>query len=171
MSDTPTPAESSGGTPVATDDFLAIQRLVHRYVDAVVHRDGVRWGDTWADDATWDLGRGRLVEGRAAIVDLWYRAMAGMHAVVQVVHSGEVLRGDSDDTATGRWYINEWFRRADGTNGMLLAHYDDRYVRVDGEWRFARRFLQSHYSGAADLTADFTNHHDALVARGVPSDV
>jgi hypothetical protein len=64
MSDTPTPAEQSGGTPVATDDFLAIQRLVHRYVDAVVHRDGVRWGDTWADDATWDLGRGRLVEGQ-----------------------------------------------------------------------------------------------------------
>ena len=36
MSDTPSPAEPSGGTPVATDDFLAIQRLVHRYVDAVV---------------------------------------------------------------------------------------------------------------------------------------
>ncbi|MFN8021014.1 MAG: nuclear transport factor 2 family protein [Acidimicrobiales bacterium] len=156
---------------VDTDDHLAIQRLVHRYVDAVIHRDGVQWASTWADEATWDLGRGRLVHGKPAIVALWYQAMAGMHAVVQVAHTGDVRYGDSTDTAAGRWYINEWFRRGDGANGMLLAHYDDEYVRVDGEWRFSRRYLQSHYSGPADLSAEFTNHHAALVERGVPSDV
>lgn len=169
-------ASTPAREPVSTDDYYAIQRLLHRYVDAVIHRDGVLWGSTWADDATWDLGRGRLVEGRQAIVDLWYKAMAGMHAVVQVVHSGDVRYGDAAhpdalDRASGRWYINEWFRRADGTNSVLLAHYDDDYVKVDGEWLFSRRFLQSHYSGPPDLSADFTNHHDALVARGIASDV
>ncbi len=166
----------TAATPVSADDFHAIQRLLHRYVDAVIHRDGVLWGSTWADDATWDLGRGRLVEGKQAIVDLWYQAMATMHAVVQVVHSGDVRYGDAAhpadvDRASGRWYINEWFRRADGSNHVLLAHYDDDYVRVDGEWLFSRRFLQSHYSGPPDLSAPFTNHHEALVARGVASDV
>jgi SnoaL-like domain len=156
---------------VTTDDHLAIERLLHRYVDAVIHRDGVKWSSCWAEHATWDLGRNRLVEGKAAIVDLWYSAMKNMHAVVQVVHSGEVHYGTGTDTAAGRWYINEWFRRADGTNGMLLAHYDDEYVRVDGEWLFSRRFLQSHYSGPPDLSADFTNNHEVLVARGVASDV
>jgi hypothetical protein len=169
-------AATPASVPLSADDLHAIQRLVHRYVDAVIHRDGVLWGSTWAADATWDLGRNRLVEGREAIVNLWYTAMGSMHAVVQVVHSGDVRYGDAahpdaTDRASGRWYINEWFRRADGTNGMLLAHYDDDYVQVDGEWLFSRRFLQSHYSGPPDLSADFTNHHDALVARGVRSDV
>lgn len=158
-------------TPIGTGDFVAIQRLIHRYADAVVHRDGAQWGSCWADDASWDLGAGRLVEGRPAIVALWYKAMAGFASVVQLVHNGEVFAGARPDEATGRWYIDERYRRADGTNGVLLAHYDDAYIRVDGRWLFARRFLQPHYSGAADLTDAFTNTREALAGRGVPADV
>ena len=76
---------------ITADEFVGIQRLVHRYADAVVHRDPDRWAATWADDAVWDLGRGRRVEGRTAIVDLWRSAMAGMHAVVQTVDNGDAL--------------------------------------------------------------------------------
>jgi ketosteroid isomerase-like protein len=159
------------GGPLGPADFQAIERLVHRYIDAVIHRDGVQWSSTWAEDAVWDLGRGRLVNGREAIAKLWYGAMAGMHAVYQAAHSSDVRYGDSVDHAAGRCYINEWFRRADGTNSILLAHYDDEYVRVDGEWLFSRRLLVVHYSGAPDLSAEFFNRHDALVARGIPSDV
>ncbi|MEX1104618.1 MAG: nuclear transport factor 2 family protein, partial [Ilumatobacteraceae bacterium] len=75
------------------------------------------------------------------------------------------------DTAKGRWYINEWFRRSDMSNNVLLAHYDDEYVKVDGEWLFSRRFLQAHYTGPADMSAEFKNNHDALVERGIASDV
>lgn len=158
-------------TPIGTDDFVAIQRLLHRYADAVVHRNGEQWAGCWAEDATWDLGRGRLVEGREAIVELWYGAMTTMAAVVQMVHNGEVHAGEHADVATGRWYIDERFRRADGTNDILLAHYDDAYVRLDGQWRFSRRFLQPHYMGPPDLTAEFLNGRDTLVARGVTADV
>jgi hypothetical protein len=157
--------------PLNADDFYAIERLQHRYVDAVIHRNGVQWATTWAEDATWDLGGGRLVSGKPAIVDLWYKAMAGMHAVFQAVHSGDVRYGATPDTAAGRWYINEWFRRADMTSNVLLAHYDDEYVKIDGEWYFSRRFLQAHYTGPADMSAEFKNHKDALVERGIPSDV
>lgn len=158
--------------PVGTDDYVAVQRLIHRYADAVVHRDGAQWASCWADHATWDLGRGRLVEGREAIVALWYAAMEGMAAVVQMVHNGEVWRGEDDDHTTGRWYIDERFRRADGTNSILLAHYDDAYVRsADGGWQFSRRFLQPHYMGPPELTADFANTKGALVERGVAADV
>lgn len=158
--------------PVGTGDYVAVQRLIHRYADAVVHRDGAQWASCWADDATWDLGRGRLVEGREAIVALWYAAMEGMAAVVQMVHNGEVWRGDDDDHATGRWYIDERFRRADGTNSILLAHYDDGYVRsADNGWLFSRRFLQPHYMGTPELTAEFTNTRGALVERDVAADV
>jgi hypothetical protein len=157
--------------PVTADDFHLIQRLQHRYVDAVIHRNGADWSSCWSIDATWDLGRGRLVHGRAAIAELWYSAMGGMHAVFQVVHTGDVRYGADADHAAGRWYINEWFRRADGSNNVLLAHYDDEYVRVDGEWLFSRRLLQPHYSGPPDLSAPFANNHASLIERGVASDV
>lgn len=158
-------------TPIGTDDFVAIQRLVHRYADAVVHRDGAQWGSCWAGDASWDLGAGRLVEGRDAIVALWYKAMGGFASVVQLVHNGDVFARAGPDEATGRWFIDERYRRADGTNGVLLAHYDDAYIRADGRWLFARRFLQPHYSGAPDLTDAFTNTRDALAGRGGAADV
>jgi len=157
--------------PVPTDDFVAIQRLVNRYADAVVHRSAERWGSCWTDDAVWDLGGGRLVEGKEAIVKLWFGAMTGFAAVVQTVNNGDAWVGASRDEATGRWAITERFRRSDGQSGSLMAHYDDTYRRVDGRWLFARRFLQVHYGGPADLSGDFTNHRQALVERGLIADV
>lgn len=147
------------------DDLLALQRLVHRYSDAVVHRDVDQWASCWASDAEWDLGRGRKVSGRNDIVDLWTKAMGGFTAVVQMVHNGDCRIGSNADEAIGRWYIDERFQRADGETGMLLAHYEDRYVRSDGEWLFASRFLEVHYRGAADLSGQFLTTAEALEAR------
>lgn len=170
--ETSTTSSTSANTPVGTDDYVAIQRLIHRYADAVVNRNGVQWSSCWADDADWDLGGGRMVEGKEAIVALWYSAMKGMASVVQLVHNGEVFADPADpDQASGRWYIDERYRRADGVVGTLLAHYDDQYVRVGGTWLFARRFLQAHYNGPPDLSDTFNNDLDALVARGVAADV
>jgi hypothetical protein len=147
-------------------DELAIRRLVHRYADAVVRRDAAAWASCWADQSSWDLGRGRSVEGKEQITSLWRQAMGGMAAVVQMVHNGAADAADEPGRATGRWYIDERFRRADGSNGILLAHYDDEYVREGGEWRFASRALVPHYSGPTDLSADFLNTREALEAAG-----
>jgi len=168
MTNTATTAPS----PINTDDYVAIQRLIHRYADAVVHRNGTQWASCWAEDAEWDLGGGRLVHGKPAITELWYKSMKGFASVVQLVHNGEVFSDPSDpDRATGRWYIDERYRRSDGTTGALLAHYDDAFVRVDGSWLFARRFLEVHYGGPVDISGDFNNNREKLVARGVAADV
>ena len=152
--------------PLEVADHIAVQRLVHRYADAVVHRDAAQWGRCWAEEAKWDLGRGRQVEGRAAIVELWQSAMAGMAAVVQNVVNGDAwLAADAGDRAHGRWYINERFRRANGVAAILLAHYDDDYVRSADGWLFTNRVLRVHYMGAPDLSAEFTNTEAALGAR------
>jgi len=155
--------------PVA--DYVEIQRLVHRYADAVVRRDGVEWSTCWADDASWDLGGGRALEGRETIVKVWYAAMGSMEAVVQQVHSGEVWVGTDADHATGRWSITERFRTAGGESALLLASYDDEYRRVDGRWSFSRRFLDVHYRGPVDLSADFLNTKAALEDAGHEPDV
>jgi ketosteroid isomerase-like protein len=154
-----------------TDD-LAIRRLVHRYADAVIHRDAAAWASCWAEQSSWDLGRGRNVESKEEIIALWRQAMGGMASVVQMAHNSAADATEDPDRATGRCYIDERYRRADGTNGILLAHYDDEYVReADGEWRFARRALVAHYSGAPDLSSEFNNTRAALEAAGVNVEV
>ena len=84
-----------------------IEDLVHRYADAVVHRDEERWAATWAEDAVWELGRGNRVEGREAIAALWNSAMDGFAAVVQNVVNGTYELDDEAGTGTGRWYVIE----------------------------------------------------------------
>ena len=152
------------------DDVVAIQALVHRYADAVVHRDSSQWGRCWADDARWNLGGGRAVEGRPAIVELWLSAMKDFSAVVQTVQNGAAWPA-GDGRARGRWYISERYCRADGTRGILLAHYDDEYARRNEGWLFASRALQIHYTGAPDLSGEFASTAQALRARGVTADV
>ena len=132
-----------------------IDDLLHAYADAVVRRDPEQWISTWASDAVWELGKGRNVTGADAILDLWNSAMDGFKAVVQnVVNRTAEL---ADGAGTGRCYIIEHWWRADDSRGILLAHYDDRYVRVDGGWRFASRELVVHYGGPPDLSAPFLN--------------
>ncbi len=133
----------------------SIEDLVHTYADAVVRRDPDQWSSTWAPDATWELGKGRRVEGREAILALWNSAMDGFKAVVQNVANGTAdLDGDA---GTGRWYIHEHWWRTDDSRGILLAYYDDTYRRVDGSWLFSSRELVVQYSGAPDLSGTFLN--------------
>jgi hypothetical protein len=133
----------------------SIEHLVHRYSDAVVHRDVEQWSSTWAEDAIWDLGRGRRVEGRDSIVELWFGAMDRFQAVVQTVLNGSVELDETAGTGSGRWYVHELMRRADGTNDLMVGHYDDLYVQVGNEWLFAARELTPHYQGPPDLTGTF----------------
>ena len=132
-----------------------IEDLVHRYSDAVVHRDAQQWASTWAPDGVWDLGGGRRVEGRDAIVEQWHESMARYPVVVQTVLNGAVELDEDAGTGSGRWYLQEIERRIDGEALVMAAQYDDTYVRVDGAWRFASRRLSIHYRGPADLTGTF----------------
>ena len=134
-----------------------IEDLVHFYADAVVRRDGEQWAATWDEDAVWELGKGRRVEGREAIFALWNSAMDGFNAVVQNVVNGTADLDESAGTGTGRWYIFEHWRRANDDSGILLAYYDDTYVRRDDRWLFASRQLAIQYSGPPDLSGSFLN--------------
>lgn len=128
----------------------AIEELVHTYCDAVIHRDASRWADCWAPDATWVLTRGRTAEGRDAIAEVWVKAMAEYDVVIQHAHTATLSLGD--ERGTGEWHISEHNRKMDGTVGILLATYDDAYVRLQGRWLFARRALRVHYQGPPDLS-------------------
>ncbi|MEM9131188.1 MAG: nuclear transport factor 2 family protein [Actinomycetota bacterium] len=145
------------GTPIgSTDssDAIAVRGLVHRYADAVVHRDEAQWKSTWADDAVWDIA-GQRLEGPEAIVAFWNGAMDRFAAVVQTVLNGEAAFDAEAGTGTGRWYIQEHFQRIDGEVGMMLGYYDDTYVRTDEGWRFTGRELSVTYGGNPKLEGTF----------------
>jgi hypothetical protein len=133
-----------------------IADLVHQYCDAVVHQDRQSWADTWAADSHWDLGGGRVMSGKEAIVDYWVTAMQRFEVVVQSAHNGAaVIDATDSETGSGRWYISEHFKRVDGTTGMFLAYYDDTYTRVDDRWLFASRKITVLYRGDAALNGTF----------------
>ena len=87
--------------------------------------------------------------------------------IVQTVLNGGVDVDSSGDTATGRWYIQEQVVRSNGDRGILLAHYDDQYIKTTEGWKFSRRFLQPHYSGPHDLSSEFQCSADRLRERNV----
>ncbi len=116
-------------------DIVAIRALNERYADAVNRRDAQSWGALWAEDALWDL-MGTQVSGRAAIVGLWTQAMAGFSFVGFFSQLGAL--SVSGDTAQGRVWTHEVLEGPDGER-RPLGHYEDHYVRREGQWLFARR--------------------------------
>jgi SnoaL-like domain len=133
----------------------AISDLVHRYSDAVARKDRDQWAATWAAESHWDLGQGRMMRGKEAIVEYWVEAMERFEVVIQLSHNGEATVDDAAGAGSGRWYISEHMQRVDGSTGVFLAYYDDTYARVDGEWLFASRAITVLYRGAADLSGTF----------------
>ncbi len=131
----------------------AIADLVHRYSDAVTRRDLDQWASCWSTEGRWEISAERVATDPQARLELLQLAFDVLDAVVQLTVNGSVVAG-GPETASGRWYIVEHFRRA-GEAGMLIAHYDDRYVHVDGQWYFAARTLVPHYKGSPDLSGVF----------------
>ena len=134
-------------------DDDAVRRLLYAYGDAVLARDAAAWGGLWTDDAVWELGPGRLIEGRDAIVEHWSASMATYQHVVQL-YTSNTATFDGDD-AVGRAFLVELNAPVRGDRRMLVGWYDDAYRRTVEGWRFSRRALSRLYSGAPDLSGQF----------------
>ena len=86
------------------------------------------WGELWTGDATWELGPGRVVEGRDAIVDHWRAAMADYRHVVQLYLSSTATF--DGDEAAGRAYLVELNVPIEGDRRVLVGWYEDAYRRT-----------------------------------------
>jgi uncharacterized protein (TIGR02246 family) len=135
------------------DDADRIRRLLHAYADAVLARDADAWGRLWTDDARWDLGPGRSIEGREAIVDHWRTSIAAYDHVVQLYLSNTATV--DGDVAAGRAYLAELNVPVDGPRRVFVGWYEDGYRRQGDGWRFSRRALTRLYAGPPDLSGEF----------------
>ncbi|MFO0589365.1 MAG: nuclear transport factor 2 family protein [Polyangiaceae bacterium] len=121
-----------------------LKSVYARRADAVFQNPGketaTAMADLFADDALLDLGPFGRYEGRAALLHAFENVLpaATGWAIHYMMNPVIEVNGDS---ATGAWYflIFAQARQTPPPPGMTLhGGYDDKYVRVRGEWKIAR---------------------------------
>jgi len=119
------------------DEIEAIRQLKYRYFRFLDTKQFEALGELLTEDATTAYQSGELsYRGRHAIVAFLDEALGSADIVTQ--HNGHhpEITLTSPTTATGVWYLEDRVvvRAMDfEIIGTLL--YDDRYVKVDGEWK------------------------------------
>ena len=128
------------------EDRLAIRELMDIYADAVNQRDAELWGSTWAEGSSWKLpvipGM-ENVAGKENIVAAWNAGMAMFPFIFMSISVGDIQV--NGDTATVRAYTTEVGTTLDGTEIRPRGQYDDKLIKVDGEWLFIERIFNSLY--------------------------
>jgi ketosteroid isomerase-like protein len=118
-------------------DREAIRELVSRYAHCVWRRDALGAAALFTDDGEMDTGDGRILKGRAAIMQAYEPAFARMD-LQPFVHDHLIeLEGDA---ATGLCHLD--LRAVVGGRSMIGAGvYEDEYMRGPEGWRFRSRRL------------------------------
>jgi ketosteroid isomerase-like protein len=123
-------------TPEDLVQIEAVKRLKYAYLRCIDQKDFDALTDLFTEDATAAYSGGKYVyEGRSAIIEFIATNMGreAFHSSHRVHHPEIELDGD---TATGRWALEDTVLDTDW-NFLLMgaAFYEDRYRRVEGEWR------------------------------------
>ena len=135
---------------LATDDILAIQKLIADYNHIVDAGDGEEFAALFTDDGSLDTGF-NVVKGSNELRDFAAlvpsMAPGARHMVTNVS-----IDGNGSD-ATARLYLQMW-STAGGTSESKLVisgRYEDTLRRDDGRWRFVARKMIPDGSHASRL--------------------
>lgn len=125
-----------------SEDRDTLWHLVQRYAVAVDARDAEALAELFADDAVLITPMGEL-RGREAIATIpaRLRRYARTH---HELHDQEVIAIGSVDARATATCTATHVTATDGVDEVYVMHlrYHDRFVRVGGGWRFARRRLE-----------------------------
>jgi hypothetical protein len=132
----------------ASFDYEEIRALQHRYgrlldlnqPHAVAH-------EIFTEDAIDDRGRVPVPVGRAAIEEMFTRALKQFAATAHVISNVEIeLDGDE---ATSSTYVTAWHWNDDGSDTTvraadfaLIAVYEDALRRTPEGWRISHRTIR-----------------------------
>jgi hypothetical protein len=137
-------------------EIEAIKQLKYRYFR---HLDSKEWdalAELLAPDATSAYGGGKYgYEGRDAIMG-FLRGALGRPTILTAHHGHHPeIEVTSPTTATGTWAL--WDHVIDLQHGVEIggaAFYHDRYVKLDGAWRFQSTGYVRTYEEMAPRPAD-----------------
>jgi hypothetical protein len=118
-------------------DREAIRDLACRYAHHVWQKQGTAAVALFTEDGEMDTGEPPLLRGRAALLEAYERMLGDGHFQPFVSNHVISLAGDE---ASGTCYLD---LRAvvEGRSMIGAGYYEDRYARVDGEWKFRSRRL------------------------------
>jgi uncharacterized protein (TIGR02246 family) len=126
-------------TPEDLVEIEAIKQVKYRYLRAVDTRDWDLLATTLTEDATSAYSSGKLsYEGRDAIIAFLRESMPEKDMLTShKVHHPEIeLTGP--DTATARWGLEDIVIILPANMNLRgAAYYEDKMVKVDGQWRIA----------------------------------
>jgi uncharacterized protein (TIGR02246 family) len=124
------------------EDREAIRALILAYGTAHDHRDYRTFASLFAKNGEWIGGMGSA-KGPDAIFELMDRTIGhnpqpqGSGTFHLLTNDQIVIDGDTASATT------KWLYITPGDDGapkaVYLGHYDDKFIREDGEWKFLRR--------------------------------
>jgi SnoaL-like domain len=129
-------------------DRFELAELRARYNHTYDSGQMAEFAALFADDAECEMGPGNVVVGVEAVrqaAEKAWRFTSGPGDFVRHVCDLGVSEFLDDDHATGRSHVLLHIGRQ--FNVVAAGTYHDRYVRVDGAWRFASRRVQFEYFG------------------------
>lgn len=112
-----------------------LRELRHAYAAHLDGREWEAWVELFAEDATCEFAGWGTVSGRDELLSFARDVVADTFVYSAHVLHQPILHVDGD-VATGRWYVEVYDARTDGTAGWRQGTYRDRYRRVDGTWLF-----------------------------------
>jgi ketosteroid isomerase-like protein len=118
-------------------DREAIRDLACRYAHHVWQKQVAAAVELFTEDGEMDTGEPPLLRGRAALLETYERMLGDGHFQPFVSNHVISLAGDE---ASGTCYL-DLRATADGRSMIGSGYYEDRYRRVDGEWKFRSRKL------------------------------
>lgn len=129
-----------------------IRRLKHRYCsfcDRGYDPEGI--ASLFTEDGTWEDGRSFL-SGRAELVRYFGAAPDYIRFAAHMV-TNSIIDVDGN-TAHGRWWLLmacTRMRRGEPQGAWMLGEYDEDYLRLDGQWKFARlRLAEKFFTSTLD---------------------
>ena len=135
--------------------YVAITKLIYRYADLIDRGDLDGLSELFAH-ATVDTGDGNLLHGSGPVRQMYSVVIIYPDGTPRTRHATTNLDIDVDEgtgTGTCRSYVTV-FQQTDDfpLQPVYQNRYEDRFVRVDGEWRFEHRLMCDHRPGD-------TSHH------------
>ena len=116
-------------------DIEAIKQLKARYCRLLDTKDWTAWRGIFADDFLSDTSEagGKVIEGADDFVAFTRKSLRNQ-ATVHQVHAPEIEL-TSATTARGVWALEDVVRFGAGVNLRGYGHYQETYVKTDGQWR------------------------------------
>lgn len=126
----------------ALEDREAIRALILAYGEAHDHRDYRAFAALFASQGEWVGGLGSA-KGPGAIFELMdatigHNPQPGGSGTYHVLTNDQIVLDGDRANATTKWiYLTP---DEDGApQAVFLGHYDDQFIRENGEWKFLRR--------------------------------